>query len=238
MVDIYDIVQDEIFDLMDNTVKIISASVLSGEGTQLIELCANKWIRVGQSMTDIYDKEWIIQSISSIGLVTVLKPTGGSDLERNDILTIKSPKFLFGTHRSADDEYKDRVYKDADNRNQLPLIWLVESISETEYDYTKTKERDSDIRLYFLDDNNPEEYMNDDYRRNVVSPMIGLKDEFIRVVQNNILFDKLVSWKTRPITRFGNEDEKGYFENILSDNFSGVELRVTLPIFKTTRCKC
>lgn len=237
MRDIYDIVQEEIFDLIDNTVKIIVATPVSGN-SQTLELCSNKWIRVGQSLIDSDDKQWAITSIDSDGLVTVTKPVGGTDLVRNQTLTIKSPRFLFGTHRSADDEYKIKVENDADNRDQLPLIWLIESITETEYDKTKTKERDSDLRLYFLDDNNPEQYMNADYRRNVVSPMIGLKDEFIRVIQSNVLFDLLGTWRTRPITRFGNEDEKGYFENILSDNLSGVELRITLPIFKKTRCKC
>lgn len=233
MIDIYDIVKNEIFSNINLDVKVID--VVATGVTNVVTLCNNKWIRVGQYLTDSSDRLWQITSIASNGDVSLKKPTGASDLSKRDILTVKSPKFLFGTHISANNEY---TLRGNDNRVKLPLIWLVESIQETEYGIMSSKERDSQIRLYFLDDNNPTQYLNEDFRLNVVSPMIALKDEVIRVIQNNRLFDILENWQTRPITRFGNENEKGYFENILSDNLSGVELVITLPIFKTGSCKC
>lgn len=234
MRDIYDIVKDDIISAMDNTVKIVSADAVSG-GTQDIILCDNKWIRVGQYLTDADSKKWKINSIGNDGIVNVTKPTGATDLVKRQVLTLRSPQFLFGTHYSANNEY---VLKGNDNRVKLPLIWLVETIRETEFDRTKSLERKSDLRLYFLDDNNPKQYLNADYRANVVTPMLGLKDEFIKVVQSNVLFDLLGDWQIRPITRFGNEDEKGSFENILDDNLSGVELTISLPIFKNKNCNC
>lgn len=233
MVDIYDIVKDQIFANIDLTVKV--NEVVATGVTNVVTLCNNKWIRVGQYLTDADSRLWLITSIASNGDVSVTKPSGAIDLIKRQTLTIKAPKFLFGTHTSANNEY---TLRGQDNRVKLPLVWLVESISESEYGIRQSKERDSQIRLYFLDDNDPSQYLNEDFRLNVVSPMIALKDEIIRVIQNNLLFDVLDDWRTRPVTRFGNENEKGVFENILSDNLSGVELVITLPIFKSGSCLC
>ena len=64
MKDIYDIVQDEIFSKLNNEVKIVSASSLSG-GTQTIVLCVQKWVRVGTYLKDVSNKNWLIQSITN-----------------------------------------------------------------------------------------------------------------------------------------------------------------------------
>jgi len=175
MRDIYDIVKDEIFDNINTEVKVLRVISVVGT-TQKIEVCNNKWVRVGQYMTDSSNKQWKVIEVENIG--------------------------------------------------------------EEEYDQTSNIERRSDIRVFFLDDNNPEQFDNVDYRQKVVSPMIALKDEFLRVINSNVLFENYGSCRTRPITRFGNEDEKGSIENILDENLSGVELRITLPINKSGNCKC
>ena len=234
MIDIYDIVQNEIFANIDATVTI-TAVISAAGGSTVIELCNNKWIRVGQVITDADSKEWLITSIAANGYVTVTDPALSTPLARRQVLTIKAPKPLFGTHWSATNEY---TLRGSDSRVKLPLMWFVEDMPSVEYGLKSSLERNSRIRLYFLDDNNPKQFLNADYRLNVVSPMIGLKDAFIKAVEDNLLFDVLESWDTRTLTRFGNEDEKGYFENILDENLSGVELVITLPIFKRGSCKC
>ena len=233
MKDIYDIVQDEIFSKLNNEVKIVSASALSG-GTQTIVLCVQKWVRVGTYLKDVSNKNWLIQSITDNEIV-VKKPTGATNLSVNQTLTLIEPKFLFGTRISADNEYKKTSN---DNRNKLPLIWLVENIRETEYNYGSAIERDASLRFYFLDDNNPKQYLNEDYRKNVVTPMIGLKDEFLRIVRSNKIFQTYESVDIRTITRFGNETEQGVIENILSDNLSGLELSIKLSVKRKKECNC
>jgi hypothetical protein len=228
MKDIYDIVQDEIFNKLNCFVKINSITALSG-GTQTISLCINKWVRVGHYLTDNSDKKWLIQSITNNSIV-VKKPTGATDLVLHQELELKNPKFLFGTRFSANMEYL--------KSKGLPLIWLVETISETEYNYGSSIERSSKLRFFLLDENNPKQYINDDYRKNVVTPMYGLKDEFLRVINKNTLFKGYESVEVRPITRFGNENEKGYTGNILDDNLSGLELNITLDIFRRKNCNC
>jgi len=235
MRDIYDLVQEEIFNNIDNSIQVKSINIPFG-GYQVVEFCNNKWIRVNQVIKDSSNREYKITSIAQNGDITLKLPIGVISIIKREKFTIKEPKFLFGTRVNANNEYRLRG---KDNRTKLPLCWLVESINETEYNLKSSKERDVTLRIYLLDDNNPTQYLTSDYRLNVVTPMLALKDEIKRVIENNVLFELPNAYNTRTITRFGNETESGVFENIIDDNLSGVELSVTLPIYKSGKnCNC
>lgn len=233
MKDIFDIVKDEIVDKIDKTVKIISVSNVGSVFT--IELCNNKWLRVGQNLND-GTHLWKVTSINSVGIITSTKPTGATDLVKRQILTLKTPTFLAGTKIAVNNEW---LLKDNDLRNKLPLIWLLESIDEQEFGIKSAIERKSKLRILFLDDNNPKQYAKvNDFRKNTVIPMLNLKDSFNEAVEKNHLFDYVESWNTKPFTRFGTENENGMLKNILDADLSGVQEDITLPIYKRKECKC
>ena len=234
MRDIFDLVQEEILNKINLNIKVVSVGALTS-GIQIVSFCSNKWIRVGQYLTDSSDKLWKITAIDTNGEVSIKKPTGATNPSVRDVFEVVEPKFLFGTHRSANNEY---TLKQRKTNDLLPLIWLVENIRETEYGKGSTFERDSNLRFFFLDDIDPNNELNEDFRKNVVSPMLGLKDEFLRVIKSNPIFGNYKSVDIRTITRFGNEKESGVFENILNDNLSGVELGITLNIYRNRKCNC
>lgn len=232
MKDIFDIVKDEIVDKIDLTVKVISVS--NTGNTFTIELCNNKWLRVGQNLND-GTHLWKVTSIDSVGIITATKPTGATDLVKRQVLTIKTPTFLTGTKIAVNSEW---LNLDNDLRNKLPLIWLLESIEEQEFGIKSAIERKSKIRVLFLDDNNPKQYLVKDFRKNTVIPMLNLKDSFNEAVEKNHLFDYIENWNVKPFTRFGTENENGFLKNILDADLSGVQEDITLPIYKRKECKC
>ena len=230
--DIFDIVKEEIVDKIDLTVKVISVS--NTGNTFTIELCNNKWLRVGQNLND-GTHLWKVTGINSFGIITATKPTGATDLVKRQILTIKQPTFLAGTKIAVNGEW---LNLDNDTRNKLPLIWLLESIEEQEFGIKSAIERKSKIRVLFLDDNNPKQYLVKDFRKNTVIPMLNLKDSFNDAVNKNHLFDYIESWNSKPFTRLGIENENGTLKNILDVDLSGTQLDITLPIYKRKECKC
>jgi hypothetical protein len=232
MKDIFDIVKDEIVDKIDLTVKVISVSNVGSIFT--IELCNNKWLRVGQNLND-GTYLWKVTEINSVGIITATKPTGATNLVKRQVLNIKTPTFLAGTKISVNNEW---LGLGNDTRNKLPLIWLLESIDEQEFGIKSAIERKSKIRVLFLDDNNPKQYLIKDFRKNTVIPMLNLKDSFNEAVEKNHLFDYIESWNSKPFTRFGTENENGFLKNILDADLSGVQEDVTLPIYKRKECKC
>lgn len=230
--DIFDIVKDEIVDKIDLTVKVVSVSNVGSVFT--IELCNNKWLRVGQNLND-GTHLWKVTSINSVGIITATKPTGATNIVKRQSLTIKQPTFLTGTKIAVNNEW---LGLGNDTRNKLPLIWLLESIDEQEFGIKSAIERKSKIRVLFLDDNNPKQYLVQDFRKNTVIPMLNLKDSFNEAVEKNHLFDYVESWNTKPFTRFGTENENGFLNNILDADLSGVQEDITLPIYKRKECKC
>jgi len=232
MKDIFDIVKDEIIDKIDLTVKVISVSNVGSVFT--IELCNNKWLRPNQYLND-GSHNWLITAINSNGIITAIKPSGATNITKRQTLTIKEPTFMSGTKLAVNSEWLSLTN---DMRNKLPLIWLLESIEEQEFGIKSAIERKSKIRVLFLDDNNPKQYLIKDYRKNVVSPMLGLKDSFVDAINKNLIFDYIENWSSKPFTRFGTENENGYLNNILDADLSGVQLDITLPIHKRKECKC
>ena len=65
-----------------------------------------------------------------------------------------------------------------------------------------------------------------------------LAEEFIKVVEEDRNFLTLEEYDVINFTRFGAEQENGYFKNILDANLSGVELRIKLSKYKNTTSKC
>jgi len=58
------------------------------------------------------------------------------------------------------------------------------------------------------------------------------------VLKASKLIGKIEDYSIRDYLKFGVENSSGYTENIFNDNFSGVELTITLPILKKYLCAC
>jgi hypothetical protein len=67
--------------------------------------------------------------------------------------------------------------------------------------------------------------------------MTKLADEFVKIVQSDRSFLRVDNWEIVEFSRFGTEQENGYFKNILDANLSGVELKIKLTKYKEN-CKC
>ena len=67
--------------------------------------------------------------------------------------------------------------------------------------------------------------------------MSRLADLFIQAVNKDRQYLTLDQYELINFTRFGTEDTKGYIQNILDANLSGVELRISLTKYKEN-CKC
>jgi len=122
--------------------------------------------------------------------------------------------------------------------DKTPIIWLLETIRFVESGRDKPTEFESDLRLFFLDETNVAQYMNKDHRNNVVQPMNQLIDEFVRTINSNRNFKRILETERITFSRFGVERDNGVFQNVLDANLSGVELRFTLTKFKSNCSNC
>ncbi len=197
--------------------------------------CHTKWARIGKTITDangvvflIIDlsvDEWIIAE-----QLIVTDPV----INLDGVCTLQKPFFITGTKLATNREWTIATNNLED---KTPLIWLLEIISETGYGRESTIERDIVTNLFFLDQTDPSQYYTVDHRKQVVTPMGNLMQEFIKTVEKIRMWKTVTEYTYKTFSRFGVETDAGAIENILDANLSGVSLNITLSKYRAN-CKC
>ena len=200
--------------------------------TQRTMFCDTKWARVGKIIRNESSEPFRITEIKTDVYIVAQPLTGINFL--NGLCKLESPFFMTGTKLAT-----NREWSIADNNleNKLPLIWLLEIISETGYGRSSSLDRDIEAKIFYLDETDPSQYYTKEHRDQVVKPMQKLMTEFIRTVDNIREYKAVENYRYKTFSRFGVEQENGVFQNILDANLSGVALEITLTRYKVN-CKC
>lgn len=195
-------------------------------------VCNTKWARIGKVVKDVEDKEYLITELVTDNYLVATPLIGETNL--SGLIYLPELFFITGTKRATNTEW---TIADANLSNKLPLVWLLEVISETGFGKNSAVEKEMDLRLFFLDETDPSQYYTADHREQVVKPMQKLMLEFIKVVENERTYKPIENYRFKTFSRFGVENDKGMLQNILDANLSGVSLELTLTRYKL-KCKC
>lgn len=196
-------------------------------------MCNTKWARIGKVIKDTNNIEFKITQIS-YDVYIVAEPILGGGQILNGLCYLSNPFFITGTKLATNMEWN---LADSNLENKLPLIWFLEIISETGYGRGSSKEKDIQVKLFFLDETDPSQYYTKNHREQVVIPMQKLMLEFLQVIDKDRMYESIEDYRYKTFSRFGVERDSGVLENILDANLSGVALEVTLTRFKEN-CKC
>lgn len=195
-------------------------------------VCNTKWARIGKVVKDAEDKEYLVTELVTDEYLVATPLIGETNL--SGLIYLPELFFITGTKRATNTEW---TIADANLSNKLPLVWLLEVISETGFGKMSAVEKEMDLRLFFLDETDPSQYYTADHREQVVKPMQKLMLEFIKVVENERTYKPIENYRFKTFSRFGVENDKGMLQNILDANLSGVSLELTLTRYKL-KCKC
>lgn len=216
--------------IVNNIDTSITGSHNVGDG--LFYTCNTKWARVGRIVTDVLGNEYRITEIETDVYIKVESIVPALILD--NICYLSTPYFLTGTKLSANAEWS---IVDPNLENKLPLIWLLEIISETGYGKGSAFDRDIETRLFFLDETDPSQYYTKDHREKVVIPMQKLMNAYLESIENLRSYKSIENFRYRTFSRFGVEQDSGVVQNILDANLSGVALELTITRYKIN-CKC
>ena len=189
-------------------------------------VCNTKWTRIGKTVTDSQNDSFLITEIDYDNWIKA----GIIDGE----ITLPTPYFVPGTKIEANREW---TISTSDLTQKTPLVWLLHGIRYNSFGKESVYAWESDLRIFFLDETDILNYYTRDHIQQVVIPMTKLAEEFLKVVDKNKTFLRVENYEIIEFSRFGTEQENGYFKNILDANLSGVELRVKLTKYKEN-CKC
>jgi len=189
-------------------------------------VCNTKWARIGKTITDSQNDTFLITDIEYDNWIKA----GIIDGE----ITLPTPYFVPGTKIEANREW---TISTNDLTQKTPLVWLLHGIRYNSFGKESVFAWESDLRIFFLDETDILNFYTKDHIQQVVIPMTKLAEEFLKVVDQNKTFLRVENYEIIEFSRFGTEQENGYFKNILDANLSGVELRVKLTKYKEN-CKC
>ncbi len=226
---------DEITHIVGQLVGAIDRSIYGTltQTTDVLEFCQTKWARKGKIIEALDATPFRITSINYDEDITGQSIPSGTSFAAGEYL-LPEPFYISGTKLATNREW---TIADSNLMKKTPIVWLLETIDETRFGRGDSREFETSLRMFFLDETDIKNYYTEDHRREVVLPMQKLVEEFIKVVNSDVRFKAVEDYRMRTFSRFGVEQENGMFQNILDANLSGVELTITLTKFKTN-CKC
>jgi hypothetical protein len=219
-----------LFELVDEISREVNISRRSGT---FYLTCNTKWARKGKYASGV---DAFGNNISV--LITQVLPNQSIRLEnssiRSESLFLDPPFGIVGTKIATNLEWSKRSNI---ARHKLPLVWLLDTFKEKEEGRESALERTVDCKIFFLDETDIKNFYTADHKREVIQPMIALKDEFLKVVKKHREYKTIESVDIEYFSRFGTESPQGFEKNILDANLSGLLLSVTLQRFKGN-CIC
>jgi hypothetical protein len=154
----------------------------------------------------------------------------GNYVFTSPFLIAPTPYFLQGKWISANNEY---LAMSQDTRKKTPLIWLVRGYEERHNGLMSSVKMEVEPLIFFLDSADFNNWLNEDHDKEAINPMYNLAKLFVDTVENKKCIKTLDSWKIQDEPRFGVKitTDKGNSKRILSDDLSGVGLRIPLKIY-------
>jgi len=201
--------------------------------TEQTNVCETKWARIGKKVTDSTGQIYVIVDIEPNEWIKA-EPIIQNNPPLEGEFTLSTPYWITGTRTAT-----NREWTIADNNllDKTPIVWLLETLKYKQFGRQSTYDFETYLRIFFLDETDPVNYYTADHRENVVYPMQNLANEFIKTISGIRKFKVVEDFELITFSRFGVEQQTGMFQNILDANLSGVELRITLTMYKEN-CKC
>ena len=199
-----------------------------GDGIYRLDTCCTYWLRPCKTIT-IDSVNYKIQSFVQNESLTIK----GDVLPTAATFTITPPYYKHGTPMATNNELFH-----VDNDQQLPLVWLLEILTQSVFQNEENPlDYSSDLRLFFLDEYDPEDDLTSDIYTDIIRPMQSMVEEFIKEVEKDGNYNDLDEYRTINWSKFGvYTTNKGSTSKILDAYLSGIEVRITLEIMKIENC--
>jgi hypothetical protein len=140
------------------------------------------------------------------------------------------PYYFHGTIVQTNSELK----KESSLHKKTPMIYLRRPFPETLNAMDKVDSdiaNKADLVFYFLTEANFNEWLTADHDKYAVVPMRNMIYEFIELLKRNAKYiERLTDYTATDLIKFGLVTTNGVTAGLFSDNYSGVEMNITLGI--------
>ena len=226
---------DIIGDLVNSLEVVFNIKSITPFGTYFILTTdCTWWLSIKDKIT-IDLKSYEVVSFDINKEITIKSLDNGIPTQSSFI--ISSPNYIHGTLKMAQNEV------DAVNNKELlvPFVYLFEVIRDRKNtDSESMIDRTTELRIFFVNSANTNDWLTDDHYVNVIEPMQQMVDLFIKKIETNKRFAENLDFDCLPLI---NLSQEGQQENSVFDcNLSGIELRLFADIREDlsceNKCKC
>lgn len=165
----------------------------------------------------------------------------GTDVVPDTSFITYKPKFRHGRALEVNSELIKVGLKEDE---KFPLIYMPEPFWDNGYAQgsDNTKDRDSDIVLYFMTTADFKQFTIADHHQRAVDPMRNLVYDFLYVAelikQRTGRLGRIERYNVRDHVKFGViQDEYKKETGVFSSQLTGCELRLSLPVMKANDCQ-
>lgn len=212
----------------------ISALDLSGTFTNAVFDGTNTIVSVEKTF---HARARMLLNISGVDhpIVSVVNNTsitvsGDATGAANDTYTVPNPFYFHGTPMMTNAHINGAL-----DRDKVPMVYLYEILKERDKNIFSRVRRESDLRLFFLDNADFSDWETDDHYSQRLIGLNNLVDEFIEQARG---YKCCFYLDDTDFTRINHvnwgvwKDKAGHIKRIFDDELTGVELSFTLPIRK------
>jgi hypothetical protein len=213
---------------MTPTIQIDSV-VDNGDGSQTLSICDTYWIRKYLDIT-IDGNSYVVSSFIKDTSITIPSTT----LVTVDTFVLTAPYYFHGSPMQVNNEFMISK-KDA---NKYPLIYLFESLTDSHYNELDARDKDTNLRMFFLDSFANKRDEVDAHYSNVIVPLNASLNYFVELLKSDsttLPFSYDVTNRVKVGTYSTNE---GNTSQIFDDPLDGVEFVSTVTLMKSDECKC
>lgn len=211
--------------------EILSCDILPGNQIQLT-VC---------STHGLVDKSLILIGGVETKVVDVVDGTtiilNGTACPLETEITIPAPFYLHGTIKATSEELT--LIKD--DRSKFQIVYLYEVLREKRNrNPTLNLGRRVDLIMFFLTTPFENGEMTSKRYEDYIDPMDTLTEDFVDLLESSSIIGSIEEdeYTIIPHTIAGFHDRLGHTKNFFNEPYSGVELRISLPIDKKACIDC
>ena len=219
---------EDIVDSMTPTIEIDSIAD-NGNGTQTLTTCDTYWIRKYLDIT-INSVEYSVLSFVKDVSITISSDT----LVTSTSFVLTAPYYFHGSPMQVNNEFL--IQKN--EANKYPLVYLVESLTDSHYDELDSKDKDMNLRIFFLDSFANKNDEVDAHYTNVIVPLNASLDYFVELLKSDSTTLPFSYDVTNRVKVGVYSTNQGNTSQIFEDPLDGVEFVATVTTLKSTNCKC
>ena len=125
-----------------------------------------------------------------------------------------------------------------ESMKRYPMVYLMEVIRDRFFNLEENiVDRESSFKLFFLLRTNENDWCTDEHYDRAIKPMRNMLYKFIDVLNNNENIGEIDSYSAINRAKFGvYSTDSGHTKRVFTDQTSGVELGIDLPILKGSLC--